>query len=115
LNQVFAPIYSFGMEIRVAQFASPYLTSATRAEELCSSILARWNTEPVYLDFSDVRTTSPSFANTLLLNLLHRVSVEELRERVKFAGMSSHVEKAIERAIERHEKLGIELTAYVPA
>jgi len=103
------------MQISVTQFASPYLTSATRAEELCTSILARWDRETVYLEFSDVRTISPSFANTLLLNLLHRVTVEELRERVQFAGMSSHVEKVIERAIERHEKLGIELTAYVPA
>lgn len=108
------PIYSFAMEVLVTQFASPYLTSATRAEELCTSIFSRWDSEPVTLDFSDVRTISPSFSNTLLLNLLHRVSVEELHDRVQFVGISPHVQKAIERAIERHEKNGIELTAYVP-
>jgi len=101
------------MDIRLAEIVSPYLTRAARAEELCVQIFERWTTEPVALDFSAVQTISPSFANTLIMNFLHRVSVEDLRERVRFVSMSDHVRQAIERAIFRHESLGIELSAYV--
>ena len=103
------------MHTLVTQIAGQHLTRASAAERLCELVFANWESEVVVLDFSDVRTFSPSFANTFLLNLLHRLPADELRERVQFVGLSAHIQQAIERAIDRHEKLGMELTAYLPA
>ena len=103
------------MDIRLADFAGPFLTSATRAQMVCTEIFARWDNESVTLDFSDTRTITPSFANTLMLNMLHLVPLDEVRDRVHFVGMAPHVEQAIARAIERHESLGLGLSAYMTA
>jgi hypothetical protein len=103
------------MKIHLSEFASPFLTTASTAEAVCAEIFAHWDTDSVTLDFSDTRTITPSFANTLVMNLLHRVSLDELHSRVCFAGTSAHIDHAIDRAIQRHLRLGIALSAYMPA
>jgi 2-keto-3-deoxy-L-rhamnonate aldolase RhmA len=103
------------MKISLSDFASPFLTSASAAESVCAEIFAHWDFAPVTLDFSHTRTITPSFANTLMMNLLHRVPPEDLNSRVRFEGTSAHIDQAIDRAIQRHSRLGISLSDYMPA
>jgi hypothetical protein len=103
------------MELRLTDFASPFLTSAARAEQVCAEVFAHWDAEAVTLDFANVRPMTPSFANTLVMNLLHRVSLDEMKARVRFENTSPHIDAVLDRAITRHLKLGIELTAYISA
>jgi|GEM_PF-2122547 len=103
------------MKIRLSEFASPFLTSPTRAQQVCAEIFAHWDIEAVSLDFSNICMITPSFANTLVMNMLHIVSIDELRERVCFENTTPHIDQAINRAFTRRLELGIELTAYMPA
>lgn len=103
------------MELRLTDSASPFLTSAARAEQVCAEVFAHWDAEAVTLDFANVRTMTPSFANTLVMNLLHRVSLAEMKARVRFENTSPHIDAVLDRAITRRLKLGIELTAYISA
>lgn len=100
------------MQIVVRDHLSPFLTSATRAEELALEILRTWNVEHIVLDFADVVQMSPSFANTFLLNLLHYASEEELKCRVSFQNVPPFVQRELDRAVDRKAR-GAKLTAYV--
>ncbi len=90
-----------------------FLTRAQPAAELCARVLTRSVRDVVILDFSNVVQMSPSFTNTLFFNLLHRMSLEDLRQRVRIENAAPYIVDAINTAISRKLEHRAELSSYL--
>jgi peptide subunit release factor RF-3 len=101
------------MRIKLTDEYGAFLTRAQPATELCARVLEQVADEPVVLDFSGVVQMSPSFANALFFNLLHRLSLEELRRRVQIENAVPYILDAVNSAIARKVEHRAELTAYM--
>jgi hypothetical protein len=90
-----------------------FLTRAQPAAQLCLRILEQSALEPVVLDFSGVLQLSPSFANVLFFNLLHQMSPDDLRLRIRVENAAPHILDAINTAIACKAEHRAELTSYL--
>ncbi len=98
------------MKVALAETCGTFLTRPQPALRLAEQIVRRWNDEPVVLDFADVLQMTPSFANALVLTLLH-VDSTAFRSKLAIENAAPHLQSAWDRAVARKQR-GIELTAY---
>jgi hypothetical protein len=101
------------MRITLVDEFGPFLTQAQPAMELCKRVLRDSAREPVVLDFSGVVQMSPSFTNALFFNLLHQMSVDDLRRRVHVENAAPYIVDAINTAIARKTEHRADLTYYL--
>jgi hypothetical protein len=88
-------------------------TLATRplGEALRADLVRRaGGRDEVVLDFSDVRSTSHSFADEFVAQLAEEVERGELRFDVSMSGATEEVERVVRRALERR---GVDLPVLV--
>lgn len=81
-------------------------TLATRplGEELRADLIAKAiDQEVVVLDFSDIRSTSHSFADEFVACLADEARKNEISFDLTLTGMSEEVERVIKRALERRD------------
>lgn len=101
------------MRITVVQEYGAFLTRAQPATQLCARVLGESSREPVILDFAGVVQMSPSFTNALFFNLLHQMSVDDLRRRVHIENAAPYILDAINAAIARKLEDRAGLTSYL--
>jgi hypothetical protein len=101
------------MRILLFDEFNAFLTRAQSATALSARVLRESAHEPVVLDFNGIVQMSPSFANALFFNLLHYLSVDELRRRVRIEHAAPHIQDAINTSIARKTEHRAELTSYV--
>ena len=86
------------------------LNSATNAERCAEQVAAQLRAGfDVSLDLSQVERMTPSFANTLIMRLLHEFPLSFLREHVQFHAPAAHVAEMLRRSVERFES-GVRLS-----
>ncbi len=81
-------------------------TLATRplGEQLRADLIRRAEGQPaVVLDFSEIRSTSHSFADEFVARLAEDVQRGELDFAVTVSGASEDVERVVRRALERRD------------
>jgi len=87
------------------------LRSASEGAALAEQVLERLDAgESVRLDLSSVEIMTPSFANTLVMMLMARYELAELRARCEFANRSAHIIEVMNRAATRYQR-GIRLSS----
>lgn len=87
------------------------MRSAQMGEDIAVEILdAIDQNQQVELDFRAVEIMTPSFANALIMTLLSRHSLDDLRRKCLFQNRSSTVISMMNRAVTRYSN-GIRLTA----
>lgn len=101
------------MRILLFDEFNAFLTRAQPAMDLSARVLRESAREPVVLDFSGVVQMSPSFTNALFFNLLHQMSVDELRRRVSVENAAPYLVDAINTSIARKVQNRAELTSYL--
>lgn len=101
------------MRIRLFDEFDAFLTRAQPAMELSARVLRESAREQVVLDFSGVVQMSPSFTNALFFNLLHRMTVADLRSRVRVENAAPYIMDAINVSIARKTEHRAELTSYL--
>ena len=86
------------------------MRSAQMGEDIAVKILtAIDHNEQVRLDFHRVEIMTPSFANAMIMTLLSKHSLEELKHRCQFQNRSLTVVSMMNRAVTRYTN-GIRLT-----
>lgn len=89
---------------------SPILRSTGLGEELATQLTNILNSgESVRIDCAKVEMMTPSFANTVLMNLLERFSMSDLRARCQFVNRCDVVVETMNCAVQRYEH-GIRLS-----
>ena len=92
-------------------FTDMALRSASEGAALAEKILELLDAgESVRIDFSAVEIMTPSFANTLVMTLMARYEVPELRSKCEFANRSDHIILVMNRAAKRFQR-GIRLSS----
>ena len=102
------------MRIKLLDEHGPFLTRAQAAMQLCARMLSALPRETVVLDFSGIVQMSPSFANVLFFNLLHRFDGDELRRSLQVENAAPHILDSINTAIARKLEGRAELSSYLP-
>ena len=94
---------------------SSSLASAENGQELAHGILRalQFSSEPVTLDFADVQLLTPSFANAMVMTLLARLTLDELRSRCLMVNRQAFVVESLSSAARRFAD-GIRLSNQAP-
>jgi hypothetical protein len=94
----------------VLVFPQSHLRSAGDGERLACAIVETLRSDQcVYLDLANVESMTPSYANTLVMTVLHAMDTNELPSRIQLKNLCEPVSHAIQRAVQRYQS-GIRLS-----
>ncbi len=97
--------------MQVISLAETTLRSANAGTTLAEQILDLLAAgERVRVDFASVQIMTPSFTNALVMRLLARHAVPDLRDRCEFVNRSQHVIAEMNHAVRRFQS-GIRLSS----